>query len=231
MPKQYVKFRVGFLDHLPMFASNPDALVLYNYALLMAPMSGPEAGCVRISQSRLADAWEWDRGRVSRAVKWLLNHPAPSHPLLILVERGRRNQPGRYVIPRFETSENNGRFVAHSQQKRPGFVADSAAQAQRIHEYVADSAALTQRNRNIRNARVRKNENKKNQEEGYAVYEHADWITVRTEAEAREALRLWRGYGQLPDTMQEQAIDTAMKNLEFYRIRYDVDDDEQVATG
>lgn len=63
------------------------------------------------------------------------------------------------------------------------------------------------------------------------MYEKAEWITVHTEAEAREALKRWRGYGQLPATMQEQAIDTAMKNLEFYRIRYEPDDDEQEAAN
>lgn len=230
MPKQYVKLRVGLLDHMPLFAGCPDAFLVYGYCLLQAPMSGPDAGCVRINQAAMSDRWGWSKPRLSRALSWLQTNPARNHPLLVCVEKGRRNQPGRYAIPRFERTENTGRFGNGGGTKPPEFVSDSVTQVERIGRFVSDSVTEMERNSN-KNARVRKNESKKNEEEGYAVYEHADWITVRTEAEAREALRLWRGYGQLPDTMQDQAIETAMKNLEFYRIRYDDDDDEQEATG
>lgn len=220
MPKQYVKLRVGLLDHLPGFAQNPDAYLVWSWCLLSAPMSGPDAGVVRINQAHFAERWEWDRGRVNRAVKWLQSHPSLEQPLLVQVEKGARNRPGRYAIPKYETSENKGRFSSPGAHNRDGFVSDSVEQAQRIRRFVSDSVELAQRNSN-KNARVRKNEDSLEQEGGFAVkHEPQNWITVDDEAEAVEALLKWRGFANLPESIQDQAIETALKNLEHYRIRY-----------
>lgn len=224
MPKQYVKLRIGLLDHLPMLASHPDALVVYIHALLTAPMSGPEAGCVRINQTQLASEWRWGKARLSRAVKWLQNNPAPNHPLLVLVERGTRSNPGRYVIPRFETGENRGRFGSAGATNPPVFVSKSVTQAQRIASFVSKSVPLVQRNSN-KNARAKNEEYR--EQGGVEVYEDEEWVTVKTEAQAREVLLLARGYGQIPESMRERALETAMKNLEFYRIRYEPDEDDE----
>jgi len=231
MPKQYVKFRIGFLDHLPMFASYPDALVVYNWCLLQAPISGPDSGCVRVNQHHLAELWGWSRPRLTRALKWLQLNPERSHPLLVRVEKGARNRPGKYVIPRFETTENIRRFGNGAVPNPPGFSSDYVTHRNRIARFSSDY--VTHRNRNINKERARQKEREEEEQEEVAsdVYDKAEWLTVHTEAEARQALLNFRGYAQLPESMRERAIETAMKNLEFYKIRYAPNDDEQEATG
>lgn len=229
MPKSYVKLRVGLLDHLPEFAEQPDALLVYVWCLLQAPMSGPEAGCVRIQQRHLSHDLGWDRARVSRALRWLQMHPSIHHPMLVLVEKGAKNRPGRYAIPRFETTENRGRFGGSPATNRHGFVSHSAAQAQRIAGFVSHSAALLQQNNN-KNARVRENKEFLEQE-GAQVYEDSEWITVRDEAGARQALLQHRGYAMLPESMRDEAVENALRNLEFYRIRILDDPEPKAAVG
>lgn len=63
------------------------------------------------------------------------------------------------------------------------------------------------------------------------MFEESEWLTARDEREAAELLLSKRGLAQLPESMQEQAVKTALANLEFYRIRYLDDDNQEAATG
>jgi hypothetical protein len=202
---------------------------MYTWCLLQSPLSGPEAGCVRINQTLLGAQWRWGKHRVSRALRWLQTNPSIDHPLLVLVRRGARNQPGLYAIPRFETQENGSRFGAAGATNPPGFVADSVSQVQQIRRFVADSVLPVQRNNN--KERAREERELLEQERGVQVFEESEWLTARDEQEATELLLSKRGLGQLPESMQEQAVQTALANLEFYRIRYLDDDDQEAASA
>lgn len=55
-----------------------------------------------------------------------------------------------------------------------------------------------------------------------------DWIPVPDEGQARQVLLHRRGFANIPEDFRERAIETALKNLDMYRICYI---EEQVEEG
>lgn len=254
MAKTHVKLRVGLLDHMQRFSTNTDALQVYIWCLLQAPISGPDAGTVMINQRAVSEVWEWRRERLNRAVRWLQVNPSLASPMLVQIERGSRDKPGRYAIPKFETfgrpdpksarsahttpngfgtlsAHNAGSNCAPGAHNGADCVRDSARVAHTMPEMCARFGPP---GAHIPTSidRARQKERESEEREGFRMVEErdgGDWIPVPDEAQARQALLHARGFASIPEDFREKALETALKNLDMYRICYIeewVDDDE-----